>query len=252
MGDKINGVTDKFFVLTSSCWHAINSSPLVNQSTKQVEYPRSKEDDVTGDTDLNLVTLTQLRSKSGPSGYTIDIVVSQSEGVKPGLSEFVYLKSRDRFGLDGNNVTYNLFLYPEVKLSRTTVRSKIDTDPKLRRALNITAELCQMYQFYRFIYEDLMPPQDLYTKIMERGYDWDMILSSTRGWWTIDDDTHPLKFLSTLDLLKMANGKYHPYWMKDKPNKPSTLEADHSVSEVSVSESKTSEPPATKSKAKKK
>jgi hypothetical protein len=216
-GDKIKGVTDKFFFLTSACWHAINSYPLINQTNKQVEYPRSSVDDVTGDTDLNIVSLTQLRCKSGPSGYTLDVIVSQSQGVLPSLSEFHYLKTHDRFGLDGNNVNYHLVLYPDVNLSRTTIRGKIDSDPKLRRALNITSELCQLHQFFRFLYDELCTPQELYTRIKDQGYDWDFILEHTRGWWTINDDSHPLKFLSTLDLIKMGVGRYHPYWLdKDK------------------------------------
>lgn len=212
--DKIKGVTDKFFFLMNNCWHAANSSPMINQGTKGPEYPRKGETNLVGDVDLNLVMLVQLRSKSGPSGYSLNIIVSQSEGVLPSLTEFHYIKTNNRFGLSGSVQNYYLDLYPEVKLSRTTVRSKIDDDEKLRRALNITSELSQMFQFQRAYGDLLCTPSELYDDIKKLGYDWDMILSETRGWWTVNEEKSPLKYLSILDLLKMRKGQYTPYWYK--------------------------------------
>jgi hypothetical protein len=54
--------------------------------------------------------------------------------------------------------------------------------------------------------------KQLYDDLKAKCYDWDQILSETRSWWTLDPD-HPKKFLSTMDLLKMRVGQYHPYWM---------------------------------------
>lgn len=214
VGDKIKGVTDKFFFLMNNCWHASNSTPLINQGTKGPEYPKAGQPVIAGDTDLNLVTLVQLRGKSGPSGFSIQIVLSQSEGVLASLTEFHYLKGNNRYGISGTMQHYSLDLLPEVKLSRTTVRSKIDNDLKLQRALNITSELSQLQQFHRTYGDLLCSPKELYDDIAKLGYDWDMILSETRGWWTVNDKDHPLKFLSILDLLKMRSGEYKPYWIK--------------------------------------
>jgi hypothetical protein len=214
-GDKIKGVTDKFFFLMSNCWHAYNAAPLINQGTKGPEYPRNPDDNNTNDTDLNVVSLRQLRSKSGPSGNVIELLVSQSEGVLPELSEFHFLKSAERFGISGTLQHYALDLLPEVKLSRTTVRSKIDTMPELRRALNITAELCQMTLLWRSSDRDILcTPKELYDDLIKLGYDWDMILKNTRGWWTVDNDKYSQHFLSTKDLLLCRAGLYHPYWLE--------------------------------------
>ena len=213
-GDKIKGVTDKFTFITHNCWHCYNSSPLINQGTKGPEYPRDSNDDTNLDTDLNTVSIRNLRSKSGISGMSQMLVVSQSEGVLPSLTEFHYIKEMNRYGLEGSNISYALSIYPDVKLSRTTVRGKIDSDFKLRRALNITSEMCQMDELWHHLPEGLLcSPKELYDDLKAMGYDWDMILSETRGWWTTDED-HPLKFLSTMDLLRMRKGLYHPYWMK--------------------------------------
>ncbi len=216
-GDKIKGVTDKFFFLMSSCWQAVGVSLLIKQDTKTVEYPSSPDDNKAGDQDLNIVTLRQLRSKSGPSGATIEIIVSQKEGVLPSLTEFHYIKGMNRFGISGTMQHYNLDLLPEVKLSRTTVRSKIDELPELRRALNITSELCQMHQYQRHS-SVLCTPEELYKDIKELGYDWSVLLK-TRGWWTLNNDKQEVPFLSTLDLLNMRAGTYKPYWLKETKSK---------------------------------
>jgi hypothetical protein len=218
-GDKIKGVTDQFFFLTNNFWMTQSVTPLITKD-RTPEYPSDKDDNMSGDMDLNLITLKSLRGKAGPSGFTLEIVVSQTEGVLPSLTEFNYIKSTDRFGLEGNLQHYNLEIYPDVKLSRTTVRGKLDNDLKLQRAMNITSELCQMHQFYRSLSDELMTAKQLYEGIKNQGYDWEFILTKTRGWWTVNNDKHPsLYYLSTLDLVRMARGTYHPYWLEaDKKN----------------------------------
>jgi hypothetical protein len=216
-GDTLKGVTDKFTFLMSNCWHAYNATPLLNQSTKGPEYPRHPDDNKPGDTDLNIVSLRQLRSKSGPSGTVIDIVVSQSEGVIPELTEFHYIKNSDRYGISGSLQNYVLDLLPDVKLSRTTVRTKLAENPKLKRALNITAELCQMKNLWRDLEPGLLcEPKQLYNDLIQLGYDWDILLN-TRGWWTVDNDKQTIPFLSTMDLLRMRknDGSYFPYWLNE-------------------------------------
>lgn len=215
MGEKIKGVTGKFFFLMNNCWHAVSATPLINQGTKAAEYPRNTKDNIPGDTDLNVVTLTQLRGKSGPSGFSLNIVVSQYEGVLPSLTEFHHIKDANRFGISGSLQNYSLDLLPDVKLSRTTVRAKIESDPKLRRALNITSELCQMHKYYRHMADQLCTTQELYNDLIKLGYDWDILLSKTRGWWTINNDDHEMHYLSTMDLINIRNGEYSVYWMNE-------------------------------------
>lgn len=211
-GLKLKGVPEKFTFITNNCWLCYNAAPLIKQDSKTPEYPRDSNDDLKGDTDLNEVNLTLLRNKSGPSGMTTQLIVSQSEGVLPSLSEFHYIKGRDRFGINGTLQNYELDLLPGVKLSRTAVRHKIDENPALRRALNITSELCQMTELWHGLDEGLLcTPAELFNDLKAKGYDWDVLLN-TRGFWTLDDD-HPVPFLSTMDLLNMRQDKYKPYWL---------------------------------------
>lgn len=229
-GDKIKGTTDKFTFVTHNCWHAYNATPLINQGTKAPEYPRHPGDDLLLDTDLNSVQIRNLRSKSGASGMALTLIVSQSEGVLPSLTEFHHIKENERYGLEGSNVSYSLALYPDCKLGRTTVRSKIDTDPLLRRALNITSEMCQMsYLWHTLRPEFQITPKQLFDKLKADGYNWNVLLN-TRGWWTHEaGEADELPFLSVMDLLRMTlpmdDPKYYfPYWMEaDKSIKPEYL-----------------------------
>ena len=105
-----------------------------------------------------------------------------------------YIKENNRYGLDGNNINYNLFIYPECKLARTTVRTKINNDPKLRRAINITAELLQLDIYHPYLKSEglLCTPQELYEDIKKLGYDWNVLLE-TRGYWTPNQYEHPIE-----------------------------------------------------------
>lgn len=212
-GEKVKGVPDKYFYLTHWLMHASGSAPLKTKDNT-VEYPRDTDDKRVGDTDLWIVPVNFLRNKTGPSSVSTEIIVSQTDGVQPSLTEFHMLR-KSRFGLVGNDMNYVCALLPEEKLSRAVVRRKLDSNTALRRAVNICSELYQMSIHHRHVGDKIIRPEELYEKIKAAGYDWDMILNRTRGWWKPNNDVHPLLPLSTMDLLNMAAGTYHPYWLED-------------------------------------
>ena len=207
-------VPQKFTFTTNILWFITSTEVLKNDTTKAPEFPRSKDDDLKGDTDLQKLSIMAVRNKYGPSGIPFEIILSQDEGVMVGLTEFNYIRSFNRFGLGGNVQNYFLELYPSVNLSRTTIRGKIDEDEKLQRALTITSELCQMINHWEDPERLFCSPKELYEDIKALGYDWDVLLN-TRGYWVYrEDEDGELPFLSTLDLLRMRKGLYHPYWME--------------------------------------
>lgn len=216
-GVKLKGVPEKFTFVMNNCWHCYNAAPLINKDLKAPEFP-SEKGSVKGDTDLNSVMLMQLRSKAGISGIAQEILVSQTEGVKAALTEFYFLKDRaGRFGLGGNVQNYNLVYCPDVNLSRTTVRTKLDNDLRLARAANLLAEHAQVLTFWT----DIDPmwavkPELIYEELKRQGYDWNQILD-TRGWWAPCGQHFDTLFLSTMDLLRMYHGTYIPYWMDTPP-----------------------------------
>lgn len=211
-GEVVKGVAGKFLFLSNLLWQTVSSSALNNQSTKGPEYPKTRDRPDEGSFDLNIVTLKLVRNKSGPSGPSFELIISQSEGVLASLTEFHYIKENGRYGLAGNDRNYNLILYPDVNLSRTTVREKLDTDPMLRRAVKITADLLQIKQFYKELPFAIPDVKDLYEKL-SKEYDWKTLLQ-TRDHWTFNNYDNPVNFLSTMDLIEMYYEKYTPFWVK--------------------------------------
>jgi hypothetical protein len=213
---KFKRVPENFTFLMNNCWYCFHAEPMINQTTKAPEFPRDSDDDMKGDTDLMKVSLLQLRGKSGPTGLPIEVLVSQNEGVLRGLSEFNYIKTLGRYGLGGNDRNYFLELCPDINLSRTTVRGKIDENPRLQRALEITSEMCQIDSLWHEFDESLLcTPKELYEGLKAKGYDWDVLLD-TRGYWVFEGSVESKQFLSTKDLLMMRAGRYVPYWFGEE------------------------------------
>ena len=213
-GDEIiKGVSNDFFYLLHNLWMVTTARPFINQGTKAPEYPFQPGDEVAGDLDLNIVVMKQLRGKNGASGFNVELMVSQREGVLASLSEFHYIKKMDRYGLGGNDRNYNLTLCPDVNMSRTSVRQKLRESKKLQRAVEILSQLCQLEEHHRYMHDELLSPEDLYKALSDKGYDWDFILTQTRSWHTLNDEQHSGYPFSTLDLCRAAKSDYRPYWL---------------------------------------
>lgn len=209
---EVKGAPPKYYYLIHWLGLSDGAKMLLNKD-RMVDYPEDVDDKRVGDSDLWIIPVKTLRSKSGPSSWSVEIIGSQRDGIQPGLTEFHMLRT-SRFGLVGNDQNYCLAIYPDERLSRSVIRGKINANSTLRRAVNITSELYQMSLYHRGARDGLMDGEELFAKIKERGYNWEMILNKTRGWWKPNNDIHPLLPLSTRDLINMANGRYHPYWLE--------------------------------------
>ncbi|QXO10115.1 hypothetical protein pEaSNUABM37_00154 [Erwinia phage pEa_SNUABM_37] len=212
-GDKISKVPSQILSLPNNAWEISTGTVLINRDTKEWMYPKPGDVETAGNPDLLTLIAKNLRGKNGPSGVPWEFVMSQSEGLLPSLTEFNHIKNCNRYGLGGNDRNYYVELLPDVKLMRTTVRGKIDETPELRRALEITMEMCQMrYLWHTRDPKYNMTPLELREGLEKKGYKWDQLLN-TRGFWTYEEDNHPLPFLSTMDLLRMYHDEYRPFWM---------------------------------------
>lgn len=211
---KIVGATTKFTYATTVAFNAKSAKPLVD-GDRMAEYPRPEAQKVTKDTDLNEVTLTILRNKNGKTGVEVTLLTTQLEGLQFELSEFHNIRENKRYGIIGSGQWYTLALYPECATQRTTIRKKIQEDGRLRRAIHITSEMQQMSVHQPGVWADYgCEPTELYADLKKMGYDWDLLLT-TRGDYRMNNESHPVPFLSTLDLLKMRKGLYFPYWMTE-------------------------------------
>lgn len=223
-GFKFKNVPEKFNFLMNNCWYTYHSAPYYKGTSgtdKIPMYPRNAADKLKEDTDLMTVLICNLRGKSGGSGAPFTLVVSQAEGVLRGLTEFDFCKRHMRYGIGGDEKNYFMEMLPEVKLSRSTVRGKIDSDARLRRAIHFTYELCFMQNHWHLMEREeyyTMGPAEIYKRITDLGYDWNEILDTDPCWNYLEHaDLCEQKPLSTRDLQNVALGIYHPFWMKDKP-----------------------------------
>ena len=214
-GSKVTGTTKAFEFINDVIYEIFSATMLNNKERGTgVLYPAADVDKEEDTTDLMLVTMKPTRNKSGPAGIPLEVIVSQREGLLPHLTQFHHCKTNE-YGIVGNAINYALYLYPDVKLSRTTVREKIDNDSMLRRALEITSQLLQIKQSWAPLPNDLMcDPETLYTDIKAMGFNWEVLLGMTRNYWVFNEDEGKdgLYYLSTMDLLRMRVGDYTPAW----------------------------------------
>lgn len=214
---KFKGVPERYTFLMNTMFACISATPLTNRSDKGPEYPRyAKERNPTND--LMVIDLQVLRCKTAPTGNITRVVTSQEEGVLPALTDLHNLRVEYKYyGLGGNNTTFNCVLRPDVSMTRTNAREKIEKDALLCRALNICHELKQLHEWHRYSHQDvLVSPEELYNGLKAKGYDWDKLLN-TRGYWVFleQEAEEPLRELTSLDLLNMLAGKYTPPNDKD-------------------------------------
>lgn len=230
-GKKMKGVPENITFLSTCMWAVKGVAKLANKVDKQqMEYPLKGRGNDNNVDDLNIITIQQWRCKTGPSGYSLNIVISQKYGVLENLTQFHFLRTHGQFGFtgemaqSGNFKDVQCILYPEkdgkkLSLTRQTIRDLMDNDRRLSRAVEILADMLQMSQFWQEHLRDIDPrlleltPATLYQKVKENGYDWNMLLD-TRYWWSADDEDHEQLELSTLDIMRMALGTYHPYWLE--------------------------------------
>lgn len=223
--EKIKGVPNKFLYLPHNVYQTTSVGPLMNKSTKLDEYPRTAKDEFNSANDLMKVRLRCLRSKTGGDGYDVNVAVSRSSGVVPEVTELEICKENNNFGIDrsgqGGSI-YAMKIYPDVKFTRITFREKCDNDPLLRRAVNITSELCQLHTYHShleiFSTHGGIKDFDDFVKVIDEKFGWDTLLNS-RGYWLVNQYDYEVPFLSSLDLLKMYHGLYVPYWWKGKSKK---------------------------------
>lgn len=207
----LKGVSSGFYSLPNNVYDVVSNKPMLN-ADKMPIYPLDNATAMQGDSDLRILEVKNLRTKGGISELIFPIIVAQSEGVLASLTEFHYCKE-NAWGIGGNLQNYFVELRPDASLSRTKVRQKLNGDPLLRRAVEIQSEMLQLIQFQRKL--DIPSPKELYEGLTKMGYDWNILLGSTRGYWMMREDEHlsDKKFLSTMDLINMLRFEYIPYWM---------------------------------------
>jgi hypothetical protein len=207
---KLKRVPENLSFQTGNCYAITHYSQMQEKGVAEFPYEPGDE---TKQADLIELKLTNMRGKYGPSGIPLPIIVSQKEGWLPYMSNFIYLlREAGRYGLTGNVQNYALALVPDMTIRRTNVRKKLRESFAAQRAAQILMEMHWTFTYRTDIDESYhCEPEALYNEIKAMGYDWDLLLN-TRFWHTTVEEGEKVPFLSTLDILRMRVGKYHPYW----------------------------------------
>lgn len=212
---SLEGVSGGFYSLPNNLLMITGNKPMIDPKKKLPIYPYDNSEAMEGDTDLSCVVLMNIRGKNGISGVPIELMVSQSEGVLASLTEFHNCKKNDFYGMIGSQQNYAFALRPDVKLSRTTVRKKLASDPMLAQAVHFTSEILQIQQFHRLEDRTLFCDMEtLYKDLIAIGYDWERLLNTRYYWVPLEEEQeHDKPYLCGRDLLRMRRGEYIPYWL---------------------------------------
>jgi len=203
---RYKGVTDNFFYLLGDIWQTHTVRPLLSD-TKEPLYPVGPDDNTKMDTDLVVVKLQLMRSKSSADGIMLNLIVSKTEGVLEYLSAFHLLRTEHYYGLEGSKIHYTCALYPDVKLQRTTIRAKLNEDELLCNAIYRCAEMYQIYLYRKYPDNKFrVSPAELYQSLLDKGYDWTKILSA-RHWHSLGKAPPDTKTITTMDLLAIHAGE---------------------------------------------
>lgn len=208
---KLKRVPENLSFHTGNCYVVTSMEPMMVDKKPQYPYARGDGDDQ--GIDLIRLTLINQRGKFGISGVPLPMVVSQKNGLSPEMSNFDFLKENaGRFGLVGDNTNYALALTPHLKVNRNTIRQTFRDNYSMVLAARILVDMYWMFTYWTdFDFDLVCEPAQLYEDIKKLGYDWDLLLS-TRFWGMSVEEGKDIPYLSTMDLLLMRVGKYHPYW----------------------------------------
>lgn len=241
---KIKKASENFAFYTGVTFQTLDWKKMLD-GDRMPEFPRHKDDNLKDDTDMLEVPVKTLRNKFGPSGYQFSVAMSQSEGVKMGLTNYLFVKGFRKpdkdsvyYGIGGNDSHFFNQLLPDTKLTRKSLRAKLEEDSRLDRAMEVIAQMAYMEHMWHELEEGwLCSPTELYESLKSKGYDWDILLN-TRSYWIFQEETNPLHELTVPDLLDMRAGRYHPEWypktLKDMGLPPLTESPYSMISSVPV------------------
>lgn len=224
-GLKMKDVPEKITFYPGIFWWGYSSRPLLDANGKPFfpdpdnDYQNEKKS-----VDLQEVLLVPLRNKSGTTGDFRSLILSQTRGIIPSLTDFYNCMSHNYFGIMGkdnnpnNKVNFYMELYPNCPLMRQKVEAKAAADHRLYNAIIHTSMMLDVFKYWSHIPSHWKcTPAELYKDLKDKGYDWDELLDC-RTYWTYDHYTNPVHGISIIDLLRMRVGEYHPWWMEDLPN----------------------------------
>lgn len=203
--DKIKNVGSGFGFLMSILLESRKIDNLVNSSKTNCLYPLKG---VSSTNELNRVTTYLTRCKNNMSGNSTPFVVSKTQGVLPGVSNYDYLRSNNLFGLTGSSRSQQCEWLPEHTLTYDSVRQLTNENYELHRALEVLAQLCYVKNEWTTTKWDIdtkVGPATFVNGVLKNDGLVNAILNS-RGHWTYDKE-EKREYMSIFDILSLLQGK---------------------------------------------
>lgn len=194
----VKGVGSKFKFLASI--YARTVASVLTDANKEALYPNGN----TPANDIFEVNMYIDRCKSNSAGSCTPYVCSQKTGLLNAVTYYHYIRERNYFGCNGNKQRQQLRLLPDLTISRNTIRQLTDSDPKLRRALELTAHLCYV-QGNGHVFGDDNPLQLFDWLLSDKNKNLKEEILNSRGYWTYKDDGKP--YYSIFDIINLYKTK---------------------------------------------
>ena len=200
--DRMKNVGSNFEFLTTALLQT-NKATVLQDSNKHCLYPTVNSTD----SEVNQVDTTLVRCKNNSAGVQIPYVLSQNQGILKGVTNFQLLRNCKNFGMTvkGNNQSFSPLLLPDVTVTRNNLRDTFDSNYRAARAIELTAQLCFIQQFwstYRMP-EYVHTPIEKFAELLTHNEKMsvDRVLESTSVWSTSKQERERLSIMDVLEFL---------------------------------------------------
>ena len=201
-GEQIKGTGSQFDRLTNPLLQVTSVKKLIAaDGDSEYKYGSAPADD------LNEIVVKVLRNKIGQgSGTSTAYVVSQKDGLQNTLSYYNYMRSNKYTGLLGNVQRHQCAFMPDVTLTRNTARGLFHENPKLCRAMELTAQyvyIKENWNLNNMPFDFSKTPEQVYETLSKSSELLERVLTS-RGYWLAGFDSPSQEYLSIFDVLALA------------------------------------------------
>ncbi|MCP4394450.1 MAG: hypothetical protein GY804_09335 [Alphaproteobacteria bacterium] len=199
--EKVKGCGTGYTFLNSILVQSKTPNLCLNSAKSGPRYPVKGSNPK----ELTETGLSYQRCKNNSAGDLIQAVFSQHEGLLSEITDYHLLISKKYFGLDGTKQHHALTLYPDVSFAKHTLREKCKKDYKLKRAMELTAELCYIQEYWNtsmIDYKIDYNPVELKKAVEDHPkLNWNDILE-TRRTWSLNEKKEPRKRMTIMDIFE--------------------------------------------------
>lgn len=199
--DKLKNVGSNFTFLTTTLIQTLKATVL-QDSNKECLYPTPFSTSV----EVNRVDTAMVRCKNNASGNQLPFIMSQFQGILNSVTNFSYLRDQKDYGLiQAGNRGYAPVLMKDKIVGRKNLRETAALDYKMRRALELIAQLCFVQTTWSTwnLPEYVRMPVEHFAELLDKSEKCsvDRVLNSTGVWSTSKQERERLTLMDILQML---------------------------------------------------